>query len=136
MKKVLALVLRAVLCVGVLLPGFTGATSLPVRVPSGAVGTAENGSLVVAEKGSVVYARKGSNVQHWPGSKLVPASSAVSVPDCGMSTVATSGSDKELLVGSGAQACTTGDIAVIAQEGSTIIYDDDVPLIRRPVVRH
>ncbi len=136
MKKVLVVILLAVLIVGTLLPGFAGAKSLAVRVPSGAVGTAENGSLVVAEKGSVVYARKGSNVQYWPGSRLVPAAGAGSVPDCGMSSVAASGSDKELFVGSGAQACTTGDIAVIAQEGSTIIYDDDVPLIRRPVVRH
>lgn len=135
MKKLITLVLLAVLVAGFVLPGLAGADPVAVVVPSGAVGTAENGSLVVAQKGSVVYARKGSNVQHWPGSKLVPASRAASVPDCSKSSVTASGSDKELFVGSGAQACTTGDIAVIAQDGATVIYDDDVPLIRRPVNR-
>jgi len=96
----------------------------PVSVPvsSGAVGLAQNGALIVAQRGSVVYARKGSNVQHWPGSKLVPVASGSSLPDCASATVTASGSDKEMFVASGGQACTAGDIAVIALEGSTVIY--------------
>jgi hypothetical protein len=134
MRKIVIVLLLAVLIAGSIMPGF--ASPLAVTVPTGAVGTAENGSLIVAQKGSVVYARKGSNVQHWPGSKLVPASRAGSVPDCSKSSVTASGSAKELFVGSGAQACTAGDIAVIALDGATVIYDDaEVPLIRRPVNR-
>jgi len=111
------------------------AGQVSVSVSAGSVGLAQNGALIVAQKGSVVYARKGSNVQHWPGSKLVPATAGSSLPDCASATVTASGSDKELFVASGGQVCTAGDIAVIAQEGSTVIYDDEVPLIRRPVNR-
>lgn len=132
MKKFIVFVVLLAVLASVL-PAF--AAPVAVRVPARAVGAAENGALVVAEKGSVVYARKGSNVQYWPGSKLVPASSATSIPDCSKASVRADGSGEELFVGNGAQACTTGDIAVIAQEGATIIYDDGVSLIRRPVVR-
>jgi hypothetical protein len=111
------------------------AAAVSVNVGSGAVGVAKNGALIVAEKGSVVYARKGSNVQYWPGSTLVPAASGAALPDCSKSSVIADGSGKELFVKNGAEACTVGDVAVIAQEGSTVIYDDDVPLIRRPVNR-
>jgi len=131
MKRVIFLVLLAVLSL-----------ALPVQaeitrrdVPAGSVGSAQNGALIVAQKGSVVYARKGSNVQFWPGSKLVSVKNAASLPDCSKVSVRADGSNQELFVGAGAQACTVGDTAVIAQEGSTVIYDDDVPLIRRPVVR-
>lgn len=103
-------------------------------VPANQVGTGENGADVIAQKGSIVYARSGSNVQYWPGSTLIPASQAKNIPDCSKSSVTASGK-QELMVGAGAQACTAGDTAVIAFEGATVIYDDNVPLIRRPVRR-
>jgi hypothetical protein len=105
-------------------------------VSQGSVGIGENGASIVAQKGAVVYARKGSNVQYWPGSKLVHVSKAgsLSMPQCGNATVTASGKE-ELMVGDGASACTTGDAAVIAFEGATVIYEDDVDLIRRPVRR-
>jgi len=103
-------------------------------VPAGAVGSAQNGAIIVAQSGSIVYARKGSNVQYWPGSKLVPVANATSLPDCSAVSVRAN-NEEELIVASGAQACTAGDTAVIALEGSTVIYDDEVPLIRRPVRR-
>lgn len=105
-------------------------------VSQGSVGIGENGASVVATKGAVVYARKGSNVQYWPGSTLVHVSKrgTLALPQCGSATV-TASEKEELMVGDGATACTAGDAAVIAFEGSTVIYEDDVDLIRRPVRR-
>lgn len=105
-------------------------------VSQGSVGIGENGASVVASKGSVVYARKGSNVQYWPGSKLVHVSQrgTLALPQCGSASVTATGKE-ELMVGDGASACTAGDAAVIAFEGSIVIYEDDVDLIRRPVRR-
>lgn len=131
MKRVFSLVLLAVLSAAISVQ----ADIVKRDVPAGSTGFAENGATIVARKGSVVYARTGSNVQYWPGSKLVPVSSAASLPDCSQVAVRASGLQQELFVESGAQACTAGDVAVIAQEGSTVIYDDGVALIRRPVVR-
>lgn len=134
MKRYVFVVSLAVLCA--LLISNCFADVVQRDVPSSAVGSAQNGAIIVAQRGSVVYARKGSNVQYWPGSKLVPFASTASLPDCSAVSVRANGSGEELNVGDDAQACTVGDTAVIAFEGSTIIYDDGVPLIRRPVRRH
>lgn len=133
MKRYVVLVLLAVLLVASIAPAFAGIVK--TNVSAGAVGEGSGGATVVAQRGAVVYARKGSSVQYWPGSKLVPVARAAVLPDCNSVSVRASGSNEELIVVSGAQACTVGDTAVVAFEGATVIYDDDVPLIRRPVIR-
>lgn len=133
MKRFIIVVALAVLCAFLISTCF--AEVVQRDVPNHAVGSAQNGAVIVAQRGSVVYARKGSNVQYWPGSKLVPVVNATSLPDCSAVSVRANGDGEELNVGDGAQACTEGDTAVIAFEGSTVIYDDGVALIRRPVRR-
>jgi len=114
---------------------FPAAGSHISDVPRGSTGLAKDGAVVVAEEGAVVYARKGSNVQYWPGSTLIPRAQAQHIPDCRTATVTATGAQEELRVLSGAEACTEGDSAVVALFGSKVVYDPDVPLIRRPVVR-
>lgn len=134
MKRTIILVLLAVLLIASIGPAFAGIVKK--NVAAGSVGEGSSGATVVAQRGAVVYARKGSNVQYWPGSKLVPVSQAAgALPDCSAVSVRASGSNEELIVESGGKACTVGDTAVVAFEGATVIYDDTVPLIRRPVNR-
>lgn len=132
MKKLLRIACLLLLCFPLLSPSALAVEQ--TKVPAGKVGIG-NDTIIVAESGSVVYARKGSNVQYWPGSKLVPVSQAGNLPDCANYDVSVLNGDRELVVQDSASACSSGDTAVVALEGSIVIYDDNVPLIRRPVNR-
>src|SRR5205085_7476599 len=114
MNRIIFMVAPAVLSLFLSVPCF--ADVVKRDVPVNAVGSAQNGAIIVAQSGSIVYARKGSNVQFWPGSKLVPIANSSSQPDCSAVSVRADGEGQELIVGSGSQACTAGDTAVIALE--------------------
>lgn len=127
------LTLAILIVMSLVFPASSALALTKVSVPSGKSGVGVD-TIVVAEKGSVVVVRKGANVQYWPGSNLVHISNASEIPSCSDASIKVDNNEKELWVSSGASACASGDTAVVALEGSTVIYEDDVPLIRRPVV--
>lgn len=105
-----------------------------ITVPANSVGTGYSGSTVVAEDGAIVYVKSAAVVLYWPGSILTESTATSQSVACNQATV--SARDKEdLVVGKGSRACAEAGSVVVAQFGSTIIYEDDVVLVRRPVVR-
>lgn len=115
-------------------PGVVFAKAPEVVVPVGQIGEALSDSTVVANEGSVVYVQSGATVLYWPGSVIEKKADAALSVDCS-DTVVSAPAGTDLIVGPNSSACARAGSVVVALYGSTVIVEEGVDLVRRPVAR-